>query len=131
MFPQIWNIRKYWNVCKSPNHRCREEKLTFVYAYVCAWKWPCWVLIPFFFGYSEKKILTQAVFFFIRKRLMIKICNTPGGMYLLKVNNRNTRARCKICLNLTIKTPERRHWRRSGVFTVNVKQISHLFLLFL
>ena len=36
----------------------------------------------------------------------------PGGIYLLKVNNRNTRTRCIICLKLTIKTPERRQWRR-------------------
>ena len=26
---------------------------------------------------------------------------------MLKVNNRNTRARCEICSKLTIKTPER------------------------
>ena len=35
----------------------------------------------------------------------------PAGNYLLKVNNRNTRKRCEICSKLTIKTPERRHWR--------------------
>ena len=29
----------------------------------------------------------------------------PAGIYLFKVNNRNTRARCEICLKLTIKTP--------------------------
>ena len=28
-----------------------------------------------------------------------------------------------------IKTPERRHWRRSGVFSVNVEQISHIVLV--
>ena len=38
---------------------------------------------------------------------------------MFKVNNRNTRASCEICLELTIKTPERRHWRRSDVFIVN------------
>ena len=27
---------------------------------------------------------------------------------------------------LTIKTPERRHWRRSGVVIVNFEHISHL-----
>ena len=32
----------------------------------------------------------------------------PAGIYLLKVNNRNTRTRCEICSNLTIKTPKRR-----------------------
>ena len=30
------------------------------------------------------------------------------GIYLLKVNNRNTRTRCEICSKLTIRTPERR-----------------------
>ena len=34
--------------------------------------------------------------------------NNPAGIYLLKVNNRNTRTRCEICSKLTIKTPERR-----------------------
>ena len=30
------------------------------------------------------------------------------GIYTFKVNNRNTRTRCEICLKLTIKTTERR-----------------------
>ena len=30
----------------------------------------------------------------------------PVGMYLLKVKNRNTRAKCEIWSKLTIKTPE-------------------------
>ena len=46
------------------------------------------------------------------------------GIYLLKVNNRDTRARCEICSKLTIKTPERHYWRRSGVFIVNFEHIS-------
>ena len=62
-----------------------------------------------------------------------KGCNVPYpvGIYMFKVNNRNTRAKCKIFSKLTIKTPERRHWRRSGVFTVNSEHISHLVLVFL
>ena len=32
---------------------------------------------------------------------------------------------------LTIKTPERRHWRGSGVLIANSEHISHLFLGFL
>ena len=55
----------------------------------------------------------------------------PAGIYLLKVNNRNTRTRCEICSKLTIKIPERRHKRRSGVFIVNFEHISHLVLVFL
>ena len=41
----------------------------------------------------------------------------PAGIYLLKVNNRNTKRRCEIYSKLTIKTPERRHWRRSDNLT--------------
>ena len=55
----------------------------------------------------------------------------PVGIYLFKVNNRNTRTRCEICLKLAIKTPEGRHWRFSGVFIVNFEQISHVVLVFL
>ena len=32
-----------------------------------------------------------------------------------------------MCSKLIIKTPERCHWRRSGVFIVNFEHISHLF----
>ena len=45
--------------------------------------------------------------------------HNPVGIYLLKVNKRNTGTRCEICSKLTIKTPERHQWRRSGVFIVD------------
>ena len=35
----------------------------------------------------------------------IKNKQNPAGIYLLKVNNRNTRTRCEICSKLTIKIP--------------------------
>ena len=44
-----------------------------------------------------------------------------------KVNNKNTRTRCEICSELTIKTPE----RRPAVFIVNFEHISQLGLVFL
>ena len=50
---------------------------------------------------------------------------------MLKVNNRNPRKWCEICSKLTIKTPERRQWCRSGVFIVKFEHISHLFLVLL
>ena len=56
---------------------------------------------------------------------------STAGIYLLKFNNRNTRTMCEICSKLTMKTPERRHWRRSGVFIVKFKHISHLVLVFI
>ena len=54
----------------------------------------------------------------------------PAGIYLLKVNNRNTRTKCEICSKITIKIPERGQWRRSGIFIVNFEHISHLVLVF-
>ena len=57
---------------------------------------------------------------------------SPANIYLSKVNNeKNSRKRCEICSKLTIKTTERRQWRRSGVFIVNFEHISHLFLVLL
>ena len=53
------------------------------------------------------------------------------NIYFFKFNNRNTRKRCEICSKLTINTPERRHWRHSGVFVVNFEHVLHLFLVFL
>ena len=55
----------------------------------------------------------------------------PANIYILKVNNRNTRKRCELCSKLTIKTPEPCRWRRSSVFIVNFDHISYIFLLFL
>ena len=70
-------------------------------------------------------------FLVVLSQLLLHSCLSPAGIYLLKVNNRNTRARCEICSKLTINTPERRHWRRSGVFIVNFEHISNLVLVFL
>ena len=51
----------------------------------------------------------------------------PASTYLFKLNS--SKKCVKLCLNLTIKTWKRHHWRRSGVF-INFKHISNLFLLF-
>ena len=37
------------------------------------------------------------------------LIDNPSDNYLFKVNKINTRKRCEICSELTIKTPERRH----------------------
>ena len=55
----------------------------------------------------------------------------PASICLFKINNRNTRKRCEICSELTIKTHERRQWRCSVVFIVNFEHIWFLFLMFL
>ena len=67
----------------------------------------------------------------IRENILGVFASNPVVIYLLKVNNRNTRTRCEICSKLTARTLERRYWRRSGVFVVNFEHISHLVLVFL
>ena len=46
----------------------------------------------------------------------------PGSIYLFKVNNENISTICEICSNLTIQTPEWRHWIHSGV---NIVKLEH------
>ena len=58
---------------------------------------------------------------------MTKKNNPPTNIYSFQVNNRNTRQNYEICSKLTIKTPERRHWRRSDVVIVNFE---HYFIPF-
>ena len=52
--------------------------------------------------------------------------NNAFSIYLLKVNNRNIRTRCKICSKLTMKTIEQCHWRA----IVNFEHISLLNIVF-
>ena len=44
----------------------------------------------------------------ISTRISANNVNIAAGIYLFKVNNENTRIRCEICSELTVKTPERR-----------------------
>ena len=59
-----------------------------------------------------------------------RVTNTLLGS-VKKVSKRSTGTKCEVCSKLTIKTPERRHCRRSGVFIVNFDHVSHLVLVFL
>ena len=72
---------------------------------------------------------------FIQLTLQLKSLGCPiflaASIYLPKVNNSNTRAKCEICSKLTIKTLERRQWRCPGVFIVNFEHILYLVLMFL
>ena len=52
-----------------------------------------------------------------------------SGIYLVKVNNRNTKTRYEIFSKLT-KTPERCQYHRSGVF-IDSELVSYLVLVFL
>ena len=49
----------------------------------------------------------------------------PAGIYLVKINNRNTRTRCEICSKLTIKTPEQRQLITMNIFHKRKKLHGH------
>ena len=78
-----------------------------------------------------ESIPNTRVAFMVHYNIRVLTNSIPADNYMFKVNNRNTRTRCEICSKLTIKTPEGRHWRRSGVFSVNFEHILHLALVFL
>ena len=69
--------------------------------------------------FKEVKVIWTGHYFISK----LKQVYSPAGIYLFKVNNGNTRTMFEICSKLTIKTPERRQLRRSGVFIVNFEQI--------
>ena len=50
----------------------------------------------------------------------VKTLDFLADNYMFKVNNRNTRARCEKCSQLTIKTPERRNWRFTPCSSVSI-----------
>ena len=62
--------------------------------------------------------------------LLVNLVNKVG-IYLFKVNNRNTRVRCEICSKLIIKTKEQRQWRPSSVFAISFEHILHRSSVFI
>ena len=55
----------------------------------------------------------------------IELCSSnPVGIYMLKFNNRNTRARCAICSKLTIKIPGTCFTPCSSVSVVNFELVN-------
>ena len=66
-----------------------------------------------------------------KQKFFSRLSSTSASKYMLKVINRNAIKRYVICSKLTIHTPERRQWYRSGVFSVTFEHISHLFFVFL
>ena len=65
------------------------------------------VLYPVDHNYKFTKLKTSCG---IKRLAYPWLSSFPAGIYLLKVNNRNSRTRCEICSKLTIKTPERSFW---------------------
>ena len=87
--------------------------------------------------HSQNTILSRSnmsrlIIFFSIQPLFNNIWSTvyyciPANIYLLKINNKYTSKKCKICSKSEIKTPVRCQWRRFGIFIVNFQLISHFF----
>ena len=63
----------------------------------------------YFFGFIE----------IVQLELYVASFKYPANFYSFKPDNRHARTRCGMYSALAIKTTERRHSRRSGVFIVN------------
>ena len=53
----------------------------------------------------------------------------PVNIILFKVNESDTLKNVKYVQSWHLKISEQRSWRRSGVSSVNIEHISHLFLV--
>ena len=109
---------------------CRNSVL-FVVWLVALWKkinehfhsWNTDIVIPYYNGVTYTVVNPYIVVAYNGN--IFPDCN-----YLFIVNSRNTRPRCKICLKLTIKTPEQRHWLLFNVFILSDIALVSLLLIF-
>ena len=64
------------------------------------------------------------IYFFEKTEIIFAGGLVSPGNYMFKVDSINTRASPGICSKLTIKTPERRQWRRSGIRIINFEHVT-------
>ena len=115
------NHQIFWKCFKPHSSKTKTWQLHFIKVF-----WKIRNFYPNFFkSVSWHYWKTKAPEFHLKLHKKVKE-RAPAGIYLFKVNYRNTRTRCEICSKLTIKTPERHQWCRSGVFIVNFEHILHL-----
>ena len=69
--------------------------------------------------------------FELKRNKEIKVIKTTNMNENIMVKYPSQHLSAQIYSKLTIKSPERRQWRRSGVFTVNSEHTLHLGLVFL
>ena len=129
VFQKIWRALLSWNTC--------FEILPFALLTTKCWFFNAsgnskdYIKTAKAFTKHSNKSRFHALTVFFHMTLCLKKHYFPAGNHMFKVNNRDIRSRCEIRSKLTIKTTERRQWRRSGVFIVNFEHISHLVLVVL
>ena len=97
-----------------------------------------WTYLPLNCNFFPKVFDRFNVFLSVIKKKQVKLfidflfskyLRFPAIGYLFKVNNRNKKNWWNM-FKVNMKTPEWRHWRRSGVFIVNSKTFHNLFWCF-
>ena len=101
----------------------------FIYTSVInTWKFFPWFSNRFWNCWKQKQLGGFLMSLLVKESIVHKHPNNfPTDIYLLKVKGKNISTRCKICSKLTITRVERRHWRRSGVFIVNLNIFRALY----
>ena len=118
---------------------CWHSYIAFIYCSSSCWQITNFCKIKI--ASSMLSFLFQAVYWWFTLPLFSNIYHLvlwnhlwypwPTGSCMFKVNDRNIKTKCEICLKLTLKTPERRQWHRSSAFIVNFEHISGFVLVFL
>ena len=97
-----------------------------------------WIWAPFLLLESTSKMNSLiGIFRWLTHGLVLaQVQIQPNNKFCFHLKYYNTthdipdlRRRREICSQLTIKTPELRHWRRSIVFILNLRQFSNLVLV--
>ena len=100
----------------------------------CLWKYSqnhelsCKHLVCFRDSYND--VIRDILIREYLKQLLTSFPVVPTDVYLFKVIKGNPRTMCEICSELTINTPELRHWCCSGIFIVHFEQILLIALVF-
>ena len=113
----------------TEDHVCLNKLADFSCRFVWAWMTLKNPIRAQYFCYS--KIANKIMYTNTRIRIHLPC------IYLLKVNNGNSRTRHVICTKLTKKDTRttqhediKKHWHSSGVSIINFEKVPHLFLVF-
>ena len=93
------NFPKHKHFLRSDTHTIGDKKYSFFLKFdvLC-------FLVRFTSPYTGKYGSDKARILAYLKQCFLIDIGYPVGIYLLKVNNKNTRIKCEICLKLTIKS---------------------------
>ena len=128
----LWNLTGFW-ICLSLELCLKQKIFSVILLSQCLIVKKveeirlcfivCKIFKLFFLTQINNQLFINELICVVKVKMVLKDSSwlrkpSPAGIYLLKVNNRNTRTRCKICSKLTIQTPKWHHWHLYFVFIV-------------